>query len=361
MADPAEVPGWLGEGRIPSLDGLRAVAVGLVLLAHAHQTRGFPDIPALHAIGRKGAVGVDVFFVISGFLITTLLLRERDRTGGVAIGSFYLRRTLRIVPAYACLLAAVAGLQAAGLAVLGRRDWAAALTYTVNFLRHPAWEVGHAWSLSIEEHFYLAWPFVLAVVPRLGARVALGCMVGCFAGRWAVMVVAPALTPMAELWTFTRIDTIAAGCLLAYLARDPRWRPRLDRVASRPIAVGSLLVGSLAASGQSAKFAVGIAYSLNAACIGLLVWAGIRAAGTGLGRLLNHPALATVGVASYSLYLWQQLFLNPRNPGRLCAFPVNIASALVVAFMSYHLIERPLLGLRHRLGPRAARPPAVAR
>ncbi len=199
---------------------------------------------------------MEVFFVISGFLITVLILRERERTGRLDIKAFYVRRILRIVPAYACLLLVVACLQAMGLARLAGSDWLAALTYTVNFLRHPAWEVGHAWSLSIEEHFYLAWPFVLAALPTLGPPAALGCMVFCFVARWAVMLLAPAWTPMAELWTFIRIDSIAAGCLLAFLARDERWRHRLDRACGdglRVAAIGGLLVASIAASSFKRK------------------------------------------------------------------------------------------------------------
>jgi peptidoglycan/LPS O-acetylase OafA/YrhL len=140
-----ERPAWIDRDRIPSLDGLRALAILLVLFAHAHQTRGSPDVPALYALGRRGAMGVDVFFVISGFLITTLMFREKDRTGRLALGAFYLRRLLRIVPAYAALLVVVAVLTALVATRMTGLEWLAALTWTVNFVRSPAWEVGHAW------------------------------------------------------------------------------------------------------------------------------------------------------------------------------------------------------------------------
>src|SRR4051812_48377140 len=109
-------PPWLSAGRIPALDGLRAIAVLLVVFAHLHRTAGFPALPGVTRWGSVGAVGVDVFFVLSGFLITTLLCRERDREGRVSLGGFYHRRLVRIVPAYVTLLLFVAALQAAGAA-----------------------------------------------------------------------------------------------------------------------------------------------------------------------------------------------------------------------------------------------------
>jgi peptidoglycan/LPS O-acetylase OafA/YrhL len=351
----SELPSWLGSGRIPSLDGLRAIAVFLVLLIHASRTRGFPDQAILKAISRRGYVGVDVFFVISGFLITILILRELDRTERLSIVRFFARRGLRIIPAYATLLLAVAALQAAGLAQLRGRDWLAAFTYTTNFIQHPAWEIGHSWSLSIEEHFYLVWPVLLAIAPRTGGVSALGCMGFCFAARWAILFLWPAQTQMAELWTFTRIDTIATGCLLAHLAWSERWRPYLDRYCANGNAVaatGLILTGSLAVSGYSGKFSVGIAYSLNAVCIALLAWAAMRRADTVVGRILNHRFLISVGVASYSLYLWQQLFLQPESTQPWCVFPLNLVLAVLVALLSYRMIERPFLFLKGRLDRR---------
>lgn len=349
----ADGTSWLRRGRIPSLDGMRAVAVLLVLFAHAYQTRGFPDVPILHAIARRGAIGVEVFFVISGFLITVLMLRELSGTGRLAIGRFYLRRVFRILPAYACLLLVVAVLQAMGQATLSGRDWTAATTYTVNFVHRPAWEIGHAWSLSIEEHFYLIWPFVIAIsAARFGAGAALGCMVVCFLGRWVVLLAFPAYCPMAELWTFTRMDSIATGCLLAFLAWDDRWRSRLDGLCRKgvaPAAAVLFLIGSLFVSSFSAAITVGIAYTFNAICIAILVWSSLIQSDRWWTKALNQPALCAVGVGSYSIYLWQQLFLNGRNDGLLCSFPLNIFLSLAVAALSYHLVEKPCLALKQRV------------
>src|SRR5262249_17693155 len=141
-------PPWLARGRIPCLDGLRAVSIGLVVLAHAAGTHGSP-VPRSwrEACHRLGPLGGDVFFVLSGFLITLLRLREVGRTGTVSLCRFYWRRALRILPAYLAYLAFLAALSAAGTVRLGRGDWLSALTYTVNLRpRLPAHEVAHIWS-----------------------------------------------------------------------------------------------------------------------------------------------------------------------------------------------------------------------
>ncbi|MDB5300403.1 MAG: acyltransferase 3 [Phycisphaerales bacterium] len=353
---PAHPP---SSGRIPSLDGLRAVAVLLVLFAHVHQTAGFPRSRVLDAIGNHAAIGVEIFFVISGFLITTLMLRELGHTDALDIPAFYKRRALRIVPAYACLLLVVALMDARGAIHLRRADWIAAFTYTVNFLPHPNWNIGHAWSLSIEEHFYLLWPLVVAKGGiALARRAALGAIVFCFAARWVVLLFAPRYTPMAELWTVTRLDAIAFGCLLAVMAQSTQWRDRLRYFCLKNYIVGLVgfgLVVSLALSSVSSKFSVGITYTANSALIAFLLWAAVERSGSLVGRWLNHPAVAAVGVASYSLYLWQQIFLNRSSHAFACRFPQNLLFACAAAWVSYRFVERPFLSLKSRVS-RASQP-----
>jgi peptidoglycan/LPS O-acetylase OafA/YrhL len=374
MPDALKISGELKSGRIPSLDGLRAVAVILVLFAHAHQTRGFPSAHWLKAIGEHAAVGVEIFFVISGFLITTLMLREIDRGGSLGIRRFYLRRVLRIMPAYACLLGVVALMCLLGATHLSRSDWLAATTYTVNFLPHPAWDIGHAWSLSIEEHFYLLWPLAMAVGGAVfSRRLAVGIIGGCFLLRWVVLLAFPKYSAMAELWTFTRLDTIAFGCLLALLIRDPLWRQKLSRLADNSLLIAAAFIGliiSLALSSVSGKFDVGISFSANALCITFLVWAMIRHSQSRVGKFLNGRVLTAIGVGSYSLYLWQQIFLDRGKSEWVYRFPQNLLLAAAAAAISYFLIEKPFLILKDRISrpsrPTVGRPenypaPAAAR
>jgi peptidoglycan/LPS O-acetylase OafA/YrhL len=338
-------PEWLASGHIPSLDGLRAVAISLVLLAHAHQTSGFPDLGRFGMLLGFGSLGVDVFFVLSGFLITTLLCREAERSNRVNLRAFYARRAIRILPAYVCFLLFVAALQTAGHADIPGRDWLAALTYTMNFQQKPAWDVGHLWSLSIEEHYYLLWPPLFALLPRRQAvRALLAVLAVQPMIRWTVLIAFPTWTPMTDLWTFTRFDTIAAGSLLALLARDPSCREYLDSAARYwLVAFGALMIG-LGAGAASGKVAVGVTPSITAISLAILVWAATRRG----PRILEHPVAVTVGIGSYSLYLWQQVFLNPHNTSWWTRFPENLLLSVVAAWASYKLVERPFLRIKVR-------------
>lgn len=338
-------PAWLGSGRIPALDGLRALAVGLVLFSHANATHGFPAHDFGRAAARLGTMGVDVFFVLSGFLITSLLCRERARTQRISLRAFYLRRVLRIVPAYVCFVLFVATLAAFARANIATWDWIAAGTYTMNFRAQPAWELGHIWSLSIEEHFYLLWPPLFAYLPpRWAGRGVLGVLLMEPVVRWAILLVSPAHAAVTELWTFTRLDSIAAGCLLALLSRSAAGFRVLDHVARYwPVALAALVFG-LAGSVLSGKFDVGIGPTVIAVALAVLVWAAVRRE----PRALEARLLVAIGVGSYSLYLWQEIFLNPRRTEWWSSFPQNLLLTAACATISYRCIERPFIQLKSR-------------
>ena len=226
-------PSWAASGRIPSLDGLRGLSILLVLWCHAAPTLGVPARSLLGKIATEAEIGVDVFFVISGLLITLLLLRESDRTGSIALGRFFARRALRLVPALAAYLGFVAVLARGGIARVTAVDWLAASTYTINvtslFGHSTAWALGHLWSLAVEEHFYLIWPVALA---WLGRRRALAALLVVLAASPTARVVLwagfPRALPLGLLKTSTpaRLDAIGAGCLLAFIVHDPAPRSR---------------------------------------------------------------------------------------------------------------------------------------
>jgi peptidoglycan/LPS O-acetylase OafA/YrhL len=362
----AAEPDWLFGGRIPSLDGWRAVAVLMVLCVqfkrYAHDSALLSGL-----LGKCGFVGVQVFFVISGFLITTLLLREKDRTGGISLRLFYARRMLRILPAYGLYLLILITLQNLGLthSPVNRRQWVAALTYTVNFLPDAIpGEISHLWSLSVEEHFYLIWPVLLAACGfTVGRRLAAGCIVACLAVRWLVLLMFPGeVSRRIDLWTFTRFDDIAVGCLLAFLARSPAWRGRLEQTTSnigRLACVAGLVLFAQVASARQLgarflpeylfTFVVSLTNTVTAVGFALLIWSTLIRPRAGLGRLLNHPVMCALGVLSYSVYLWHHLFAQPRDL-YWCSFPQNLLFLLAAASASYFLVERPCLRLKDRFG-----------
>jgi peptidoglycan/LPS O-acetylase OafA/YrhL len=336
--------------RIPSLDGLRALSIGLVLVGHLEGTARFPLGADEVALLPSAQLGVRIFFVISGYLITTLLLRELGRAGRIDLKRFYQRRAWRIFPALYLFVACLALAERLGWVQLRPHDLAHAVSYTVNYHQERAWQIGHLWSLSVEEQFYLLWPALLSLA---GARRGL-----CLAGAYVLL--APAvrvgcwfLLPGSRAGigeTFeTAADALAAGCLLAGVA------PWLVKNALYRRFQGSrlfLLVPLAVYAADRVSGYVSFSYTVGETIMNAGIAVGIHWCLTfprsPLGRLLNSRPLTWVGAMSYSLYLWQQPFLDRQHTFRFTAFPVNLAAAALLAIASYYLVERIGLRLRDR-------------
>jgi peptidoglycan/LPS O-acetylase OafA/YrhL len=341
--------------RLPSLDGLRAVAVLLVCAGHLAGTRHFLTNDQVAHAGDLGNLGVRVFFVISGFLITHLLLAERRRTGRISLKAFYLRRALRIWPAFYVFLACVGLLTAAHVVVNDRSDFMHALTYTMNYRGHTDdFSLRHLWSLSVEEQFYLLWPFLLAMLPLKRAK-------GVLAG---VILVAPVLRvvlyhtlPDYETYAMSGFesvsDALAAGAMLAILMpwlEETGWFDRVLRSRAFPMLFAVVFIANLQTDHPNLFW--GACIPVMNVGIALIVARYVRYPDLAFGRLLNVPLAATIGTLSYSLYLWQELFLIQwRTPvSVLQQFPLNITAAIACALLSYYLVEQPFLRLKDRVG-----------
>lgn len=341
----------LSDGKIPSLDGLRAFSIMLVVVGHLHATRGFPELGLEHILGDYGLLGVRVFFVISGFLITTLLLRELEQQGRISLRAFYARRALRIFPAAFAFIGALALADWLGWIELRPVDLLAALTYTVNFLPEPSWGIGHLWSLSVEEQFYLLWPFALARLGvRRGAWVALAFFIAAPLVRTAMRLGFES-SVMQDLPIFPAVcDGIAIGCLFAigrpWLLRQ---RQYLWFTASAWMLGLVPLIFAIHHLSSGYTMADLLGYPVMLLAIATIVEASTRWRTQNLaGRVLNWPPLVWLGVLSYSFYLWQQPFLNHHSQALHASFPLNLVLALAFAMLSYYLLERPLLRLRQR-------------
>lgn len=332
-----------------------------MLLYHLDGTPGFPLTNHwLYHFTDLGNLGVRIFFVISGFLITNLLIRERESSGRIDVARFFLRRTLRIFPAYYVFVACVLMALAIGLVTINPGDLRAAVTYTMNYHRGRGWSLSHTWSLAVEEQFYLLWPATLTLL-------------GMARGRVAVLA-AICLVPLirtAELWLSdssmevgfrfeTVADAIATGCALA-LWRGQLWqlrlfRERLQRWSYLWAPAVVLGVSVLPALTERNLFGLRYVYwgFFNLAGITLMNFAiaifidwTMRNAHGRFGRFLNSSAMVYLGTLSYSLYLWQQMFLTRGHVLHpLSSFPVNLLFALGFAGLSYHVVERPILRAR---------------
>jgi len=320
--------------RIPSLDGMRAVSIGLVVVGHWAELRFHSDVA-----GAFANLGVQIFFVISGYLITTLLLRERETSGSIGVREFYVRRAYRILPAAMVFM---------GFAfVLFWRElhWyhmAAAVFYVANFdFTHP-WCLGHLWSVSVEEQFYLLWPGVLKKWYRHRAKILV-----------AVVATAPVYRAACHLAglhgradeTFPAVaDVLAVGCLLAMVAERVPQFGSVWALVMCGITAGVPLYWGLRGFHSDPILLFVLWPLMHVAIAGLILHVARRSY-----WWLNVRPVMWLGQISYSLYLWQQLFVF----GTHARAWYGIIAAIGAASASYYFVEKPILRLRDKRVRRA--------
>ena len=321
--------------RIPSLDGLRAISILLVVLGHLAKSQHAPRVFWDH----YAALGVRVFFVISGYLITTLLLREYKRTSTISLKNFYIRRSYRILPAALFFMAA------ATLVYWRDLRWyntAAAFLYVANFDPTRPWIFGHLWSLSVEEQFYFLWPSVLKKWHK--HRVAILASVFCLAPV-IQLVLYYFKRPGGTIGGYPGVSAnLAIGCLLAIFApRMPRIRPAFAFAMLLVVALVPLL------SGGNRFLTLVLVLILDPALYVSIAGLLLHVVQSPY-RILNWVPVAWLGRISYSLYLWQQPFCSdPKlRSGYLAVF------AIATACFSYYFVEQPMLRRREKSTPSSA-------
>jgi peptidoglycan/LPS O-acetylase OafA/YrhL len=353
--------------RIPCLDGLRAVSISMVLASHA--SASIPALgkhPLLMYTIFNGNRGVSVFFVISGFLITSLLLKEEQAAGRISIRDFYIRRVFRILPPFWVFLAVVALLSKLGAI---ETKWSH-LTVAFTFLRDYIggdWWTGHSWSLSVEEQFYLLWPAALVLVGRRRSLWVATCLI----------VAAPAIRVLSHLLItgklgaienfmfHMRVDSLMFGCALAIVYKTPAFTKIAERILNWPFMLGALFFFFVVSGYLNQRFQgyymLPFGYTLESIAISYLLFYFVTRPRSIGGRVLNGRPLVHIGLISYSLYLWQQLFLTTPldapshwSSSLLGQFPFNLAAAFLAAELSWRLVEKPALNLRRRF--ESARP-----
>jgi peptidoglycan/LPS O-acetylase OafA/YrhL len=354
-------PGPVASGRIPCLDGLRALSVSLVLLGHGSGTIG-PDHPTLamiiSAIGMSG-VGVSVFFVISGYLITTLLKREKDKTGAISIAGFYVRRMLRIFPAFYSYLIVIFLLSATKVLLVSDSAIASAGLFLWNYSHlwiaegpQSSWYVGHFWTLSLEEQFYLLWPLTFVLLGGYRSALIAFILIAVMPEvRLASYFVTPGSRGQLGMMLHTALDGIMFGCLLACCEGNPRFErifAMLNRGAVAILAVAFLFLINPYISSHVRGYSVTYGMTFSYVAITMIIFWCVRNPSGAVGRILQTRGLVYLGTISYGVYLWQQLFLTPFPEYRILAFPWNIPLSVAVAMISYHLIELPIQRLRRK-------------
>ena len=344
----------------PALDGLRAISILLVLTVHLRLIA--PHSKAFLPLG--GFLGVDVFFVISGFLITSLLLAEHRQSGSISLKNFYYRRILRLFPAltavllFACLVALVVG----SFSALGLTNIRLASTvfYFANWIRAyegtDTWFLFHFWSLSVEEQFYLLWPALLLFLLRQQVS-----RKNIFLIVLAMIVTSAVLKPVLFLTgssinriyygSDTRADSVLIGCASALLLSFGFIRPN-ERA---PLIAGSLarasaivLVAFVCFAGDGFKpLYVGGLTLVSLCCAAIIVYLILTPDGAVSGWLSSSP-MQWMGKRSYGLYLWHwPMFEIARLlPNEALTVFAGIALTFLAALLSYRYIEVPFLRLK---------------
>jgi peptidoglycan/LPS O-acetylase OafA/YrhL len=324
--------------RIPSLDGLRALSIALVLAGHSIPTNQWNWF--LWKIIGNGDLGVSIFFVISGFLITSLLLDEHSKTGGISLKTFYARRAFRILPPFYVFLFIVMLLRMAGVVDFSLQGWLSALLFVRDYWKVPDWWTTHTWSLSIEEQFYLLWPACLAWAGLARSRkVAVALIAAAPAIRILCHVLLPNVGWQEQHMFHMRVDSLMIGCAAAMFYDQLHFKWKWVGPAMIFLFVGSPYL----LTRFHGYYLLPFGYSLDNPAIAYLLLYVVRNPGSVSGRVLNNRAIAHIGVISYSLYLWQQLFLGKWY------FPWGVLGAFMAAELSWRIIERPALRLRDRV------------
>jgi len=368
-------------GRLPGLDLLRAIAIVWVMLFHAYIVGGFGDAyPLTGLIAQHGWMGVDLFFLLSGYLIGSQLLKVLSRAESLALGEFYRRRAFRVLPAFLAVLALYflwpAFREEAGIQPLWQF-----LTFTVNLLIDYGHNraFSHVWSLCVEEHFYLLFPLLAWWLTRRPSRAkffsaVVGVVVCGMAIRGAIWLheLAPDVDGFVRGFgerfiediyypTYTRLDGLLAGVVLATIRwyRPALWQ-RMEANADRLLLIGIAVTAlAIALFGERTGFATTvIGYPVLSAGLAMIVAAGASRRGA-LARVVV-PGAEWLAAASYSLYLIHkpvyrlvEQFLLPGSGARgVAAFAIYAVVALTAGALLHRVVERPFLRLRDASRPR---------
>jgi peptidoglycan/LPS O-acetylase OafA/YrhL len=367
IQNPGALRSTVLDSHLPSLDGMRAISILLVLIAHGAGSFGHPNAYC----GYLGDLGVSIFFVISGLLITWLMIRERDATGAFSLPNFYIRRFLRILPVFWLLILIVSALKSAQMISISWLDILRAFTFTHNYplsLHYPqidyAWWLHHTWSLSLEEQFYLIWPSLFAFMPRrLVPRLAVVLALSGPVLRILDYYLLPSLRGYEPGAFQIRIDILMAGCASAFLLESPVWRQRIERIRVWPVlaATSSFLLLAepvfdihFTAHSLTRTVMRATVPTIQAAAIALTLLVLVAGKRGVMFTVVNLRAAQHLGKLSYSLYIWQQIFFLPSfgtiAVGAPWRWPALFRLPLIylAAFCSFNFFERPFIKLRSK-------------
>ncbi|GAB2694144.1 acyltransferase family protein [Aliiglaciecola aliphaticivorans] len=342
--------------RLKGIDGLRAIAVSMVIFSHSIGSFHLNSFGLVGDFLGNGGLGVRIFFVISGFLITFLLLKENKLFGIIDFNAFFVRRSLRIFPAFFAYILVVTLFAYYDQINVSKQQILSAATFSWNYghvwmddIGPDGWFLGHFWTLALEEQYYLFLPltillFGLARLPYYLLFITVMMPI--------VRVVSYFLFPESRgqlgMMFHTAIDPILIGTLGAFLFFEKSKILNGFAFKSKPLLICAILIlflisPMLAHNVRGYETVLGITIE-SLMVLYVIIWLQLNP-GTFAVRILESRALVFIGMISYSLYLWQQLFLTELNTV-LNGVGVNVMAVFFVAVISYYFIEKPFLNIR---------------
>jgi peptidoglycan/LPS O-acetylase OafA/YrhL len=339
-------------GYLPTLDGWRACAVMAVIVSHfAYSSSTVESAPhwVHYVLIGSGVKGVQLFFAISGFLITSRLIEEWSQSGHISLKRFYTRRICRILPPAMTYLALTGLLGAAALIQFQWKYWLSAVCFFRNYMPAGSGTVLdiHYWTLSVEEQFYLIWPALLVLFGIYRAKYTGTFLVlAIWIWRWiASNQIWGARVGQGD-WSRSDMcfDGLLIGCLFALALESPRVKAWLTRRLQ--VWVVFTVVAVILVSGGRTYTPGG--RSIQSMLMPILIVATILNPQTWLGRMLEIPLLRWIGRLSYSLYIWQQIFAFQRF---LPLYSLQFGALFGVAALSFYGIEKPMIRLGYKLAP----------
>jgi peptidoglycan/LPS O-acetylase OafA/YrhL len=349
--------------RLLGLDGLRAIAVLLVIAYHCIISS--PDLYPIYwlrAVANRLGFGVDIFFVLSGFLITHLLLNEEQKFGRINLLSFYFRRFFRICPPAFAYLLILMLLTSIGFLHISKNDFIYPALFISNYIIPNAEELSHYWSLAVEQQFYIIWPTLLILIKNKRSRLILvSVLIFCSPVWKAIYLYNLDVMEMKNIWRFDmNYGKLLVGCLLALLVSN-------KRINSQFLSKGimqhkNILYFSIAGIIFSLSPPIFIHSSIliksyaelfSWICVAVIINFIIQVSNnTWFNKMINSAVFTWVGQVSYSLYIWQQLFCwlgETSQDSLIKSIPINIFLSFGCAALSFYFIEKPFLRIRNIL------------
>ncbi|WP_423149693.1 acyltransferase family protein [Rubrolithibacter danxiaensis] len=338
---------------IPSLNGFRAIAILIVVVAHLNRMDNIPDSlrSFITFYFHDGKMGVRIFFVLSGFLITTLLIKEQFLKQKISLRNFYVRRSLRIIPALFIFLLFTYFFSIYYKIPITGTAFLSAFLYLTNFQFFAVPSIlTHTWSLAVEEQYYLIWPVLFKKFNRI--LIPLTLTIICFTPFISVLAyIYPAYKNylLAPFWG--NANAIFIGSIFAILGAKNILTYNLIQANIKWIIPVCIIVFWIIEhfmyNGMYGKLLLPVGPTLGSAAMALLIFIGAHNVGNGF-KFLNNAIIDYIAKISYSIYLWQQIFTQGHYNLPTNLFPYNLIFIMLFSMLSYYLVERFFLKVKSR-------------